>query len=93
MQLNIPIIADYAMSRAKRQGRVDYNLERENAKRKFKDYVAGDQVLIRVFDPKKLEERAIGPFAIEQVHQNGTVTIIRNPNVYERINVRRIKPY
>ena len=37
--------------------------------------------------------RAVGPFTIEQVHANGTVTIMRRPNVYERINIRRIIPY
>ena len=93
MLLNIPILANYEMIRRKRQARIAYNVDRENAKRTRKDYVAGDEVLILSENPRKLDPRAVGPFVIQQVHTNGTVTILRNENVYERINVRRIKPY
>ena len=93
MQLNIPIIADYEMIRQRRQARIDYNAERKNAKRQFRDYSPGDEVLIRKEDPHKMEDRAIGPFTVHQVHTNGTITIMRTPGVYERINVRRVKPY
>ena len=34
-----------------------------------------------------------GPYAITQVHTNGTVTIRLSDNVTERINIRWIKPY
>ena len=40
-----------------------------------------------------MQERAIGPFRVTQVHVNGTVTIQRLENVFDRINVRRIRPY
>ena len=93
MQLNIPILADYEMIRQRRQARIDYNATRENAKQRFKDYNVGDEVLILKEDPTKMEDRAIGPFTVQQVHTNGTVTILRNAGVYERINVRRLKPY
>jgi hypothetical protein len=45
------------------------------------------------YNPSKLEDKAIGPFTIHQVHVNGTVTIQRTPYVRERINIRRIRPY
>ena len=93
MQVNIPIIANYEMIRNRRQARIDYNADRENAKRKFKDYTAGDEVLILADNPGKLDDRAHGPYVVQQAHTNGTVTILRNAGVYERINVRRLKPY
>ena len=93
MQLNIPILADYEMIRQKRQARIDYNAKRENARRRFRDYTVGDEVMILVDRPGKLDERAHGPYTVQQTHTNGTVTILRNAGVYERINVRRIKPY
>ena len=49
--------------------------------------------MVIVKDPRKMEDRAIGPFPVVQVFNNGTVSILRRPNVHERINVRRIKPY
>ena len=36
---------------------------------------------------------ATGPHVIQQTHINGTVTIERRPGVYERVNIRRIRPY
>ena len=93
MLLPIPIVTDLATIRAKRQTLIDENLRKENLRRRFHDYQPGDEVLIRVKDPSKLDARQIGPFVIEQVHTNGTVTIARGPNVYERINVRRLHPY
>ena len=93
MQLNIPIHADYEMIRQRRQARVDYNADRENTKRRFKDYWAGDEVMILADNPGKLDKRAHGPYVVQQVHTNGTFTILCNAGVYERINIRRIKPY
>ena len=93
MLLPIPIVTDLATIRAKRQTLIDENLRKENLRLRFHDYQPGDEVLIRVKDPSKLEARQIGPFVIKQVHTNGTVTIARGPNVYERINVRRLHPY
>ena len=54
----------------------------------------GDKVLLLVKDLKqKISDQAVGPFPITCVHTNGNVTIRRGPNVEERINIRRIKPY
>ena len=46
----------------------------------------GDEILILRKDPATLQERGFGPFVVEQVHVNGTVTITRAPGIYERIN-------
>lgn len=93
MQLNIPIIADLNLLRQRRQAKTDYNFGRENARRTTKDYQVGDRVLIITDRPNKLEERATGPYVIQQVHTNGTVSINRSQGVIERINIRRLKPY
>jgi hypothetical protein len=61
----------------------------------FHDYNVGDEVLI--LNPNKnkptLAPSSIDPFVIQQIHVNGTVTIIHAPNVFERINIRRLRPY
>ena len=41
----------------------------------------------------KMEERYVGPYLITEVHVNGTLTIRKRPNVLERVNIRRVKPY
>ena len=43
-------------------------------------------------DPTKLGKRTEGPYNIEQVHVNGTVSMRLRPGVLERINIRCIKP-
>ena len=50
-------------------------------------------MLVLKYNPDKLEPCALGPFRIERVHANGTVTIRRTPHVIERINIRRLRPY
>ena len=49
--------------------------------------------MILTYKPDKLEPRATGPFVIQHVHANGTVTIRRNPFVTEWINIRRLHPF
>jgi len=93
MVLPIPLLMDFNQLRQKRQVLVDENNRRANLKRRFKDYEVGDEVLILLEDPAKLDPRAEGPFMVEQIHTNGTVTIERAPNIIERVNVRRLKPY
>ena len=93
MQIDMPVLADYEMIRQKRQAKINYTAARENLKRRFKDYVAGDQVMIIVDRLDKLDEQATGPHTVQQMHTNGTVTTLCDENLYERINIRRIKPY
>lgn len=93
MILNIPIIADLETIRARRQIVIDENLRRQNLRRHQHDYQPGEQVLVLTFRPNKLEPRAKGPFRIDRVHANGTITIRRSAHVTERINIRRVRPY
>ncbi|KAG7359911.1 integrase core domain containing protein [Nitzschia inconspicua] len=89
----IPLIIGYNRIRTERQRIIDDNNRRANLRRRYHDYQPDDQVLVLKYNPSKLEERAQGPFRVHSVHTNGTVTIQRRPNVLERINIRRIRPY
>ena len=93
MLLNIPVTVDWEMVRQRRRAKITYNNERETARRRSKDYQIGEQVLVINHSRRKLAPKAIGPFEIDQVHANGTVTIQRAGGVFERINIRRIRPY
>ena len=93
MILDIPLLADWELLRQQKQALLDKNNFIQNRKRISHDYSIGEEILIKNFNPAKLDERFTGPYTINRVHNNGTVTIIRNNNVTERINVRRIKPY
>ena len=93
MLLPIPILADFQLIRQRRQAQINQNLLRENRRRIFRDYQVGEQVLLKVYDPATLQERAEGPYQIAQVHVNGTLTIDRGNQVFDRINIRRLKPY
>ena len=65
----------------KNNARVDY------------DYTVGDQVLIIQTDiQRKLDEPMQGPFTITIVYANGTVEI-ECGNLFERINICRLRPY
>lgn len=94
MFLDVPLQADILAVRNIRQLLVDRRLIRENAKRIRWDYAVGDQVWKNRclgFSDKLMPTRD-GPYRIERVHANGTVTMRLSPNMTERINIRRIRP-
>ena len=93
MFLNVPLIADWRAIHKHREHLVNENLRRANAKRRQFDYAPGQQVLKTVHKPTKLGVRTAGPYPIEQVHVNGTITIAIRPGVTERLNIRRVLPY
>jgi hypothetical protein len=95
MYLNIPLVANILTLADLRQKQIDKRLMRANAKCKTHNYQVGDQVLIkRALDASsKLKPTYKGPYPIVQVHTNGTVTILLQPNTTERYNVHRITPY
>ncbi|KAG7361664.1 reverse transcriptase RNA-dependent DNA polymerase [Nitzschia inconspicua] len=93
MILNIPLVTDLQLLQKRRQTLIDQRLIEANTKRFSYDYAIGDKVLKLVYKPGKLEPRAIGPFEVIRVHQNGTLSIQLSTGVIERINVRRVKPY
>ena len=92
MLLDLPLIADFELLRERRQLMVNRNLLRANKNRRYHDYRVNERVLKLVYEPGKLDPRALGPYTITRVHVNGTVTIRLSPLVTERINIRQIKP-
>ena len=93
MLLKLPLQADLVALQKRRQHVIDQNLLRQNAKRRSFDYQPGQQVLILDHEANKLDPKAVGPYSITKAHTNGTVTLQMNPDVYQRINIRRIKPF
>lgn len=93
MFINLPLIADWHLIAAHREQFVNDRLRRQNAKRRRYDYVVGQRVLKKRHKPTKLGDRTEGPYNVTQVHVNGTITILLNHGVTERINIRRVIPY
>ncbi len=93
MLLNVPLQAQVDTIVARRQMIINANNNRENRKRYEYQYHNNDQILIRNDADAKMDSKFRGPFRITHVHDNGTVTIQMRPNVSQRINIRRIKPY
>lgn len=92
MFLNLPLQADLRALQAHRQLKVDKNLAIANNRRLNYDYRPGQMVYVKTVSPTKLGERSEGPFQVEVVHTNGTITIRRNQHVTERVNIRRVFP-
>ena len=93
MILDIPVIADWLTIQQNRQQLIDQRLIAANHKKFSYDYHIGDEVLKLNYQPDKLSPKATGPYPIEAVHANGTLTIRINENTIERINIRRCRPY
>ena len=95
MFMDIPLIADILTLQKHRQGLVDKRLLKANASRVSHDFRVGEQVLKKKFLnlSDKLAPAFEGPYEITRVHTNGTVTLRIRPNVVERINIRRVKPF
>jgi hypothetical protein len=91
MLIDVPYVANMLLLRDKRQTLIDYNLRRENNRLRTFDYQVGQDVLELIPKPNKLGHFTKGPYRIEQVHTNGTITIRRSPTLTDRINIRRVK--
>ncbi|MGH7955212.1 MAG: hypothetical protein ACREOZ_04550 [Gloeomargaritales cyanobacterium] len=92
MLLPVETIADWELIQHNKQALIDANNRRENLRRFRHDYEIGDQVFVLQSEKGKLQSRTQGPFEIQRVHTNGTVTILRGAFL-ERINIRRLKPH
>jgi hypothetical protein len=93
MLIDVPFVSNLLLLRDKRQAVIDYNLRRENNKRRNFDYQVGQQVLEVLSESDKLGDKTKGPYTVDQVHTNGTITIRRQPHLQERINIRRVRPF
>ena len=93
MFLNVSLIADWQTIARRRKQYVNDNLRLANKKQRQHDYALGQKVLKKVQDLTKLGVRTTGPYNIEQVHLNGTLTIELRPGVNKCINIRNVIPY
>ena len=87
------MIADLHLLHEQCQALIDTQLIAANQCHISYDYQPGDQILVLSYKPDKLAPRALGPFPIECVHTNGTVTICHNNLLTEHINLHCIRPY
>jgi len=72
------VIIDLLSIEQGRQLMINENLRRQNAKRREFDYVVGGEVLIKNFNPSKLDPK---------------MEVQRSPQVFERLNIRRLVPF
>ena len=92
MIINAIYLANWSDLKSKRRAQINNNNVRENKSRILHNYNIGDLVYIRKTNLEQKLNPLQGPFAINKVHSNGTVTIRRSPSIYERINIRRLHP-
>ena len=95
MFVDVPVMTDLIAIRERRQALIDSNLMRHNKKRYDYKYWIGENVMVKMYDPNKGEERLHGPYPITELCTNGTVKVRRDPHGYieESFNLRRIEPY
>ncbi len=88
----IPLIIRCNQLRERYQVVIDDNNRRANLQKSSHDYQLGQEILVLTYRPDRVQSCTVGPFTIERVHVNGA-NIRRNPNVTERVNIRRVRPY
>ena len=93
MILPLQIIADWECIRHRKQSMIHRNNLLENSRRRIFDWQPGIDILLEDKSGPKLRPKYSGPFRIENVNTNGTVTIKIRNRVFQRVNIRRIKPY
>ena len=96
MLLDIKHNTDWDKLYKRQQNKIDKSNIRENLKRFKYDYVIGNKVLIKrdVNSDiiRKTEYVNEGPYRINQVYSDGTISI-QSDNNNERLNIRRVVPY
>ena len=93
MILPIKFRADWALIEQQKQQIINKSNEMENKKRIPHTYQIGNKVLLR--KPgilRKMSTPYSGPYEVQQVFQNGTITIIDGA-VIQQVNIQRVIPY
>ena len=93
MILPIKFKADWALIEQQKQLSINNSNQRENKSRIQHVYKVGDKVLLQ--KPGLLRKMTIpysGPYEVQRVFTNGTMSII-NGAVIQRVNIRRVIPY
>ena len=88
---------DWENIRKRKRAQVLKDNERENSQRKQHTYRVGDKVLLKKDHLKiirKTEFRNEGPFTIQRIHENGTLTITdEESGVTTTLHMRRVRPF
>ena len=85
MPIETPV--DWEQIRIHKQNQINKDNIRENSKRTPHDYAQGNLITIkRPGIIPKLSIPRMGPYKVAQTHNNGTVTIQKQPFVTERVN-------
>ena len=92
MILNIKHVANWKAIKDRKTKMIQKNNKKENSKRIPRLYRVGEEVLLERNQPNKLEQPYEGPYKIEQVNTNGTVSL-KMGAVTDTVNIRRIVPY
>jgi hypothetical protein len=87
MILDIPLVADLIEISQRRQQLIDQKKIEANHCHSSHEYQPADEVLVLTHNMDKLEPRAHGPYRVEHIHVNSTITIRRAPGITERINI------
>ena len=93
MILPIQFEANWALITKQKQDLIDRSNQRENKSRLQHQYQAGQKVLLK--KPGKLRKMQTpyeGPYEVQEVFPNGTITILKGVNS-QRVNIRRVTPY
>jgi hypothetical protein len=92
MIINAIYLANWKDITTRRRSQIKNNNVYENKSRIPHDYAIGESVYVRKSNIEKKFNPLQGPFPIEKIYSNGTVTIRRSPTVTERINICRLHP-
>ena len=97
MLFDIRFNPDWKNIRRRKRDQVLKDNERENSQRKHHVYRVGDKVLLKKDHLKiirKTEFQNEGPFKVERVHENGTLTITdEEGGVTTTLHMRRLCPF
>ena len=96
--LNVSFEADWQYIKARKQKLIQQNNKRENDKRVPHEYHVGDRVLVlQAPNRKHGKDRYAGPYVIQRVNDNGTVTLVQGTNnggvVTQTWNIRQVTPF
>jgi hypothetical protein len=92
MIINAIYLANWKDLTCRRQKQIYKNNANENKSRISHEYSSSDFVYIRKSNVEQKLNPLQGPFMVNKVHTNGTITIQRSPTITERINIRRLHP-
>lgn len=95
MFIDVPVISNLIEIQDRRQPLINENLRRHNRKRYDYHHKVGELIMVKYYDPNKLEPRLHGSYIIVECRTNSTVVVQMDDigNVYETFNIRKIVPY